>query len=151
MLPAKTYALKKNACIVNDIGFFGARGGDFAPLTRYGDKRSQADIDKALDKEERELQLSLDDLNAQVAARGEGYQCRQRICLFHYPPVPSNRSNQRFSQIIQSSGADCCIYGHLHGSESQQARIEGDFQDIHYHCTSCDLIGFEPKLISEHQ
>jgi uncharacterized protein len=40
ILPPKTYALKKTAVIVHGVGFFGVRGGDFAPLTRYGDERT---------------------------------------------------------------------------------------------------------------
>ena len=145
VLPERCYALKKNACIINGVGFFGARGGDFAPLTRYGDERSQADIDKALDREERELQLSLDDLNKLTADAS----CDLRICLFHYPPMPPAKQHSRFSSIIQDSGAKFCIYGHLHGNPEQPARVEGIIDGIDYRCTSCDLIGFEPQLIFE--
>ena len=145
ILPENCYALKKNACIINGVGFFGARGGDFAPLTRYGDERSQEQIDKALDKEERELQLSLADLE-----RLESETPSQlRICLFHYPPIPPGRQGSRFSKIISASDSKYCIYGHLHGNESQPARIEGVYDAVHYQCTSCDLIGFKPKLIHE--
>ncbi len=143
VLPEKTYALKKNACIVNGVGFFGARGGDFAPLTRYGDKRSQEDIDKALEKEQRELELSLNDLKQHE----QNQATTLRICLFHYPPIPAGRKQSRFSSIIEESGAKFCIYGHLHGSESQAARIEAVINNVDYRCTSCDLLGFEPSLI----
>ena len=145
ILPERCYALKKNACIVNGVGFFGARGGDFAPLTRYGDERSQADIDQALDREERELQLSLADLEQQCTE----HACHLRICLFHYPPIPPAKHSSRFSSYITDSGSKYCIYGHLHGNPEQPARVEGLIDGVEYHCTSCDLLGFEPQLIHE--
>src|SRR5208283_792839 len=55
LLPPRTWALKKNACRIDGIGFFAARGGDFAPLVRYGDTRSAGDIELWLAREEHEL------------------------------------------------------------------------------------------------
>jgi len=55
VLPPRTFALKKTACSVQGVGFFGARGGDFAPATRYGDTRTQQEVDTWLEREEHEL------------------------------------------------------------------------------------------------
>ena len=147
ILPENCYALKKNACIVHNVGFFGARGGDFAPLKRYGDPRTQEEIDLALDREDKELQLSFDDLQRLIEAH-DG-ELDGVICLFHYPPIGSGRKVSRFSSLIESSGASHCIYGHLHGSDSGPVRIEGVINDVMYHCTSCDLLGFKPEIIRE--
>lgn len=150
LLPPRTHALKKNACWIDGVGLFGARGGDFAPLTRYGDQRTQAQIDAALEKEERELQLSLDDLERQAAAgAATGPGAGLRICLFHYPPLPPGAKRSRFTPLITASGARFCVYGHLHGSEVGSARIEGEVDGVAYHCASCDLIGFTPRLLAE--
>jgi uncharacterized protein len=145
MLPPRTHALKKTAVSIHGVGFFGARGGDFAPLTKYGDKRTQTDIDQWLDREEHELRLSiaaLDQLDA-AAGRARGL----RICLFHYPPIPPGQQRSRFTPLIAAAGATWCIYGHLHGKDLGAAKVEGTFEGITYRCTSCDQVGFAPALI----
>jgi predicted phosphohydrolase len=146
VLPPRTHALKKTACSIAGVGFFGARGGDFAPLTRYGDKRTQAEVDEWLAREEHELKLSiaaLDKLDAD-AGRPRGL----RICLFHYPPIPPGQKASRFTPIIEAAGATFCVYGHLHGTELGPAKVEGVFNGVTYWCTSCDQVGFAPKLIT---
>src|SRR5690606_4780998 len=94
MLPERTHALKKTAVIIGDVGFCGARGGAFAPLTRYGDTRTQADIEAWLEREEHELTLSIAALDALEKARGSA--AAVRICCFHYPPIPPGRQQSRF-------------------------------------------------------
>jgi predicted phosphohydrolase len=147
LLPPRVHALKKTACSVQGVGFFGARGGDFAPNTRYGDQRTQAEVDQWLDREQAELIASLAALDAldQASGRPRGL----RICLFHYPPIPPNGQASRFTPIIAAGGASWCIYGHLHGAEVGAARIEGRIGGIEYRCTSCDLLGFTPLKIQE--
>lgn len=146
LLPPRVRALKKNACVLQGVGFFGARGGDFAALTRYGDQRSAEDIEAWLAREEHELTLSiaaLDQLDAE-AGRPRGL----RICLFHYPPIPPGRQASRFTPLIEAAGASHCVYGHLHGTEVGQAKVEGTFNGVTYRCASCDQVGFEPALIA---
>lgn len=142
LLPPRTHALKKTACHIAGIGFFGARGGDFAPLTRYGDTRSQADIDAWLAREEQELAASIAHLDRLDAEAGRVR--RRRIALFHYPPIPPGRTHSRFSALIAAAGASDCVYGHLHGRELGPTRIEGVFDGVRYRCTSCDVLDFAP-------
>lgn len=146
LLPAKTYALKKTACSIHGVGFFGARGGDFTPLVKYGDTRTQAEVDQWLDREEAELKLSmaaLDKLDAE-AGRARGL----RICLFHYPPIPPGRQASRFTPLIEQAGATHCVYGHLHGKDLGATKVEGTFNGVTYKCASCDQVDFTPTLIS---
>jgi predicted phosphohydrolase len=145
MLPPRTYALKKTACVIGGVGFFGARGGDFAPLTRYGDERTAADIEEWLAREERELVQSiaaLDQLDA-AAGRPRGL----RVCLFHYPPIPPGRQASRFTGLIEAAGASQCVYGHLHGRDVGATKVEGTFNGVTYRCASCDQIDFAPTEI----
>ena len=145
LLPSRVHALKKNACVIHGVGFFGVRGGDFAALTRYGDKRTAEDIEAWLAREEHELKLSiaaLDQLDAE-ASRPRGL----RICLFHYPPIPPGRQTSRFTPLIEAAGASHCIYGHLHGPEVSAAKVEGLFNGVNYRCASCDQVGFAPSFV----
>lgn len=145
VLPPRILAVKKAAARIGPIGFFGARGGDFAPLTRYGDERSQADVDAWLDREEHELKLSIAELD-QLDAK-DPVPSTLRICLFHYPPIPPGRKHSRFTPIIAAARARHCVYGHLHGREVGPARVEGEFDGVRYLCASCDLLGFAPVEI----
>ena len=146
LLPPRTYALKKTACSIAGVGFFGVRGGDFAPLTRYGDKRTQEEVDAWLAREEAELVASIAALDALDAAAGRPRGLR--VCLFHYPPIPPGRTRSRFTSLIEQAGATWCIYGHLHGREVGAAKVEGTFNDVTYRCASCDQVGFSPlKLL----
>ena len=142
LLPPRTYALKKTACHIHGIGFFGVRGGDFAPLTRYGDKRTLEEVDAWLAREEQELNASIAALDALDAAAGRPRGLR--VCLFHYPPIAPGRTRSRFSPLIEAAGASWCIYGHLHGKEVGAAKVEGRIGPVEYRCTSCDQVGFSP-------
>lgn len=144
LLPPRTHALKKTAALVDGVGFFGARGGDFAPLTRYGDTRTQTEVDAWLDREFQELERSIEALDALEAAQG---RATVRICCFHYPPIPPGRRQSRFSQRIAAAGAVVCVYGHLHGKEVGPTKVEGDFDGVRYLCASCDQIDFTPVKI----
>ena len=144
-LPQRTVAIKKTAARIAGIGFFGARGGDFAANPRYGDKRTQADIDTWLDREEAELKVSITELDRLDAEAGVPRGLR--ICVFHYPPVPPGRRTSRFTSIIAAAGATHCVYGHLHGKQVGPAKVEGDIDGVLYRCASCDLINFTPVEI----
>ncbi len=146
LLPAGISALKKTACRIDDLGCFGARGGDFAVQSRYGDERSPADIEKALAREERELRLSSEELDHLEAEHGPA---RLRVCLFHYPPLPPERDDERFHRLIAAAGATICVYGHLHGTDATRARIDGTRDGVTYRCTSSDLLDFTPALVAE--
>lgn len=150
LLPPRTVAIKKTACRIAGIGIFGARGGDFAPLTRYGDERTPEQIEESLVKEERELAMSLEDLarlEADPALDGPGKGLR--LCCFHYPPLPPNAESSRFTATISQANAAACVYGHLHGAGDEVVRFEGQIGPTRYRCVSCDLIGFAPVLIAE--
>lgn len=146
-VPERTYALKKTAVIIGGVGFFGARGGDFAPLKRYGDQRNDEEIERALAKEDKELAASIS--NLEHLERKRGAPCSLRICCFHYPPLPPGGTTSRFTQRITGAGAKYCIYGHLHGQNIGIAKVEGLIDGVQYRCTSCDQIDFRPVLVDE--
>jgi predicted phosphohydrolase len=146
-LPPGTWAIKKYACIVDGIGVCGARGGDFFSLPQYGDTRSAEDIQSALVKEDRELEMSIQDLDRQEAELGQSL--RLRVALFHYPPFDPNRRDRRFHQRMLQARISTCIYGHLHGTEAGKMTLDETVDGIRYRCASADLIAFRPLLIWE--
>jgi hypothetical protein len=145
LLPPKTYALKKNSCHLAGVGFFGARGGDFAAQPKFGDTRTPEDIEQWLAREEHELALSIAHLDQLDTAAGRPRGLR--VCLFHYSPIPPGRQASRFTPLIEAAGAAHCVYGHLHGTEVGAAKVEGIFNGVAYLCASCDQVGFAPKMV----
>ena len=154
ILPANTYALKKKGLLWQSqdgfrVGIFGTRGGDFAPLTRYGDTRSHEQISAALDKEANELAASMADLELRCATAG--LQPDITICLFHYPPTPPGRTASRFTEQMAKLAPQWCLYGHLHGELDAAERSVRESAGIQYRCVSCDQIDFAPVLIFDSQ
>jgi hypothetical protein len=146
LLPPRTWALKKTACLLGGLGIFGVRGGDFAPLIRHGDQRSAEEVAGTLERELRELAASIADLAALEAAAGA--PATLRVCLCHYPPLPPGRADRRFADLIRDAGARHCVYGHLHGPESRADLVDGVLDGVDYRCVSCDLVGFRPVAIT---
>lgn len=144
VLPRNALALKKNAVLFDTVGIYGVRGGDFAPLVRYGDTRTPAEIEATLVREEAELAASLADLQRQEGERGQ--PARLRICCFHYPPFPPGSRTSRFSPLLR--GARHCLYGHLHLPVGETL-VEGEHDGTRFRCVSCDVLDFQPVLIDE--
>ena len=73
-LPDHTWALKKKALLLpfaeKHLGIIAVRGGDFAPLTKYGDAAAKEEINATLAKETKELAASLAHLKELEQAAG---------------------------------------------------------------------------------
>ncbi len=88
------------------------------------------------------LQLSIDS----AAMAGEGL----RIGLTHYPPLDASLRPSRASSMLRASGVQHVVFGHLHSvRENMPKPIFGITGGVEYHLTSCDYLGFRPKLIAE--
>lgn len=77
-----------------------------------------------------------------------------RIGLTHYPPLDHRLGPSRASRLLEEAGAKHVIFGHLHSvKEAWRGRAfgakDGPAGGTEYHLTSCDYIGFKPKLICE--
>ena len=149
LLPDGVHGLKKTAVVLEGdgarLGLFGCRGGDFKASPQYGDERTADDIEAWLVREERELEASWQHLLELEA----GAPADLRICLFHYPPIAAGQTASRFTPRIVESGAEHCVYGHLHGANLGPIKVEGVLDGVRYTCASCDQLDFAPLLIAE--
>ena len=68
---------------------------------------------------------------------------KRRILMLHYPPLTSRVPDTELSEIIEGSGIDLCIYGHLHGKAHKKV-FEGERNGTVYKCVSADYLGFSP-------
>ena len=70
------------------------------------------------------------------------------VVMMHYPPLTAADRENDFVRILDESGAQLVVYGHLHG-EGIRAGFNGIHHGIRYRLVSCDSIGFAPVLIEE--
>ncbi len=68
---------------------------------------------------------------------------KRRVLMLHFPPLSSRTPETELSDIIESSGIDLCIYGHLHGRAHKKV-YEGQKGNTEYKCVSADYLGFAP-------
>lgn len=68
--------------------------------------------------------------------------------MMHYPPLLADGLATPFTEILEEYRVQRVVYGHLHGAGVKIA-FEGQRNGIDYVLTSCDALGFQPKLIVE--
>jgi predicted phosphohydrolase len=139
LLPPGTFAMKRKALVIDGIPFIGVRGADFAPPEAVQEAESRKD----LEREEKELQLSISHLATLPRS------AHPPIALFHYPPFPPGSSESPFTRMIEEAGARICVYGHLHTQADWERAFQGDARGVVYRLVSCDYLNFTPLLIEE--
>jgi len=75
----------------------------------------------------------------------------RRVCLTHYPPVGASLAPSRASALIEASGADLAVFGHLHSIRAVHRPPAGDLmgtaRGVRYVLASCDYRDFTPLLL----
>ncbi|MSU00797.1 metallophosphoesterase [Tissierella pigra] len=126
--------IQNNSFIHGSVGIVGTRGWSSID-TNESDEKNQRIFNRELNR----LKLSLDSLQNKT---------EKIIVVLHYPPFNPNLSTNEFVNIMRDYDVDICIYGHLH-SEGHKYVVEGNIDEIQFHCVSCDYIDFMPKKILE--
>lgn len=77
----------------------------------------------------------------------------RRVCMTHYPPVGALLEANRATEVIETSGADLCVFGHLHSIRREfrppRADLMGTARGVRYILTSCDYRDFTPVLLDD--
>lgn len=63
--------------------------------------------------------------------------------MLHYPPFDNRHNPNAYAALLKEFGVKTCIYGHIHGNANELWKNEV-IEDISYHLTSCNIIGFVP-------
>lgn len=121
--------LFNNAYRVGDYTICGTRGWFF-------DCKKSED-EKVLLREAGRLKLSL----AEAEKLGG-----KPIIFLHYPPVSLTDTCREIYDVVISSGAEKCFYGHLHGASVNWA-WQGEKDGVDFRLISADYLEFCPKLI----
>ncbi len=156
-LPSNIRFIQNNHVKIGPFVFFGSRMWDTKEYSVFdliewdpkkgaipgvkssGDLKEQ---ERIYDREILRLKLSIDSISSGT----EGI----RIGLSHYPPLDHLLTPSRASAMYAQAKARHVIFGHLHSVKKEfQGRAFGDLDGTCYHLTSCDYLGYEPKLICE--
>ena len=132
-LPDGMYALQNDSFAFQGVAIAGTRG-----WTLPQPDSPPEDI-KIYDRELIRLEMSLKD------ARRRNPDA-PLIAMMHYPPLTPDNAVTGFTGLLQSYGAETCVYGHLHGAALRGA-ARGEFGGIRYIQVSSDGIGFAPVPI----
>lgn len=124
--------LQTGAVIIERVAFVGTRGW-ICP----NDVSFQEQDRKIYEREVGRLKLGLDSL---LPAKGE-YD--SLVVVFHYPPTNQKHEPSGFTELIDSSGANVCVYGHLHG-EAIKSGLAGVRGGTRYYVVSADAVDFTP-------
>ena len=134
LLSVQTYALQNDCVRVGRLVFAGSRG--WTCPTGAGDTPEDR---KIYLREAIRLEMSLQ----QAAKTGLPI-----VGMMHYPPFNEKQEDSLFTQLFERYGVRQVVYGHLHGPATRYA-FNGWRNGVHYTLTSCDAIGFAPRLIVE--
>jgi predicted phosphohydrolase len=133
-LPSSMLALQNDTVTVGDYRFAGARLWD-----QPGRRGFSADDEKIYLREIERLKLSISQAQKECAQDG-----RELLMMTHYPPFNDRREPTPFTELIEASGSDTCIFGHLHGAGAPAKARTGEHNGVTYHLVSCDCLGFTP-------
>ena len=67
--------------------------------------------------------------------------------LLHFPPFTGDGTPTPFAEQLAAAGVTLCVYGHLHRRHDWLQAVQGVRDGVEYHLTSCDFLGFTPKLL----
>ncbi|MFC6618072.1 metallophosphoesterase [Deinococcus radiophilus] len=139
-LPARMHAIQHDALRFGPPGagvvVCGTRGWDTP-----GHLPLDAQDAKILSREAERLRLSL-------AAAARLRQPGDRLILMlHYPPASPPFQPNVLTPVLQDSGADLIVFGHLHGVP--EGRTVSQVGGIPAHLVAADALGCVPRLLLE--
>jgi predicted phosphohydrolase len=157
VLPPSIHVIQNDAFTKNDITIAGTRLWDHPDINyyKYIDMKEISGVNikkkeftkEIMAQDQKIFKNELDRLAWSLDAMDKN--AKHRIVMVHYPPIPTDRSDNEFSRLIKNFEIDICIYGHLHNL-FPDAPVNFTKDNTLYLCTACDYLNFMPlELILE--
>jgi len=133
-LPSSVYALQNDHFTWEEWTICGTRGWICPGDEGFDNEQDQ----KIYLREVERLRLSL--------KSAAGTEAEKIICVLHFPPF--NRINQpsAFSDLLEASAVNKCVFGHIHDSGRDQI-FQGVRGGVEYLFVAADGLQFRPKLV----
>ena len=151
-LPSSIHFIQNNHVTIGDVVFFGSRLWDtqeysFDDIILWDPNKGNLPYKKVgddLKKQEKIYARELERLNLSIKSLPEN-DSLTRIGLCHYPPLDHKLEVSKAARFYINAKAKHVVFGHLHSLKPGD--YYGEVEGTHFHLTSCDYIGFVPKLI----
>jgi uncharacterized protein len=127
--------LQASSAIIGRVAVAGTRGWVCPDDTYF-----KEEDEKIYRREVERLRASL------VSLSGRESEYDFLIVALHYPPVNDRAEASGFTELIDESRADACVYGHLHG-EAIKGALTGVRNKTTYYLVSADAVDFAPAEI----
>ncbi|MEJ6950909.1 metallophosphoesterase [Natronospora cellulosivora (SeqCode)] len=131
-LPDDFYLIQNDSLIFNGVALAGSRAWTVPNTYQFSEKDK-----KIFNRELIRLELSLKSIQ----------KAEKIIVMLHYMPTNEQHEHNQLIALLEKYNVDICIYGHLHGDESHEIRLEGQKWGIEFNLVSSDFIDFKPRLI----
>ncbi len=129
--------LRNDYAAYGDYAVCGSRGW-LCPNDTYYTSQDE----KLYKREANRLRMSVE------AALRAGYE--NIILMMHYPPTNDNKESSAFTDLIQEyAEIKKVVYGHLHGENSFDASLKGEFGGREFFLVSADYLHFKPVKIMD--
>jgi len=125
--------LQNDSLVFEGVGLCGTRGWNLPGADGF----SHPHDEKIYRRELERLKLSIRSLPKDV---------EHRIAMLHYPPLMPRQTRTEVTEILEESGIEVCVYGHLHLTKGVRP-FEGELRGVRYHLVSCDHLRFDPLEI----
>jgi predicted phosphohydrolase len=135
VLDASIQIINANSLIINRVAIAGTRGW-ICPNDTYFKESDE----KIYQREVGRLKDALRSLDSRTS------EYDFLIIALHYPPTNDKHEPSGFTELIDSHGADACVYGHLHGDSIKTALTGMRNRTFHY-LVSADAVDFSPREI----
>ncbi len=130
--PEMTF-LQNDAVTFGSVGVCGTRGW----LLPGSEGFSEAQDEKIFRRELERLGLALKAIPARA---------QTRVAMIHYPPLLPHLKQTEFTRLLEESGVDLCVYGHIHRTHRANP-FQGRYRGVRYQLLSCDFIDFSPQSL----
>ena len=153
-LPDGLLAIDGDALRVGDVALAGTRLWDVPgsswhdlilwqgePVSPEPSPDEAAAIEKVYRRELARLERALEQLDRSAPVR---------IAMLHYPPTGPGQPANEVTALLERSGVQHVVFGHLHALDPARANeVGGEARGVRYVCASCDFIEFTPVLVCE--
>ena len=106
-------------------------------------RAQQTDVGKKQDEKIRQREL----LRMEMSLQKMAVDNHLKIFLTHYPPLGEDGGRNQITSLLTKNQIDICLFGHLHGIDAPTEGFDYVRDEVRYLLTSCDHIGFCPKMI----
>lgn len=146
VLPPSVHLVWSDAFHWKDVSICGTRLWDNPEFNFDGIIDMKKPVKEKVKQEESEEETSRvfkrEVMRLETALKAMKKESRLKIAMVHYPPLGANLTPSVVSELLEQSGVQICVFGHLHSLKPDISPF-GTLHGIRYCLTSADFLKFK--------